>query len=169
MNSISPGGSVVKNLPGKQETRVQCWAGKIPWRRKWQPTPVFLPRKSHGQRSLAGCSPWSHKELEMTGWLTPSLSHKLQYTVNPRFCTLILLKALKFKVSGGFKVPLPLKTNLTISLKLLLTLYVIHKLLNETWTFVIVTDNIIIIKVVKLWQSLFPVLPPTAFFTVAFV
>ena len=33
------------------------WAGKIPWRRKWQPTPVFLPWKSHGQRSLAGKSP----------------------------------------------------------------------------------------------------------------
>ena len=33
--------------------------GKIPWRRKWQPTPVFLPGKSYGQRSLAGYSPWS--------------------------------------------------------------------------------------------------------------
>ena len=34
------------------------WAKKIPWRRKWQPTPVFSPRKSHGQRSLVGYSPW---------------------------------------------------------------------------------------------------------------
>ena len=34
---------------------------KIPWRRKWQLTPVFLPGESHGQRSLAGCSPWGHK------------------------------------------------------------------------------------------------------------
>ena len=34
------------------------WVRKIPWRRKWQPTPVFWPGKSHGQRSLAGCSPW---------------------------------------------------------------------------------------------------------------
>ena len=33
------------------------WVGKIPWRRKWQPTPVFLPGKSHGQRSLVGYSP----------------------------------------------------------------------------------------------------------------
>ena len=39
------------------------WVGKIPWRRKWQPTLVFLPGKSHGQRSLAGYSPWSPKEL----------------------------------------------------------------------------------------------------------
>ena len=38
--------------------------GKIPWRRKWQPTPVFLPRKSHGQMSLAGYRPWGHKELD---------------------------------------------------------------------------------------------------------
>ena len=33
------------------------WVGKLPWRRKWLPTPVFLPRESHGQRSLAGYSP----------------------------------------------------------------------------------------------------------------
>ena len=36
------------------------------WRRKWQPTPVFLPRKSHGWRSLVGYSPWGHKELDTT-------------------------------------------------------------------------------------------------------
>ena len=38
--------------------------GKIPWRRKWQPTPVFLPGKSHKQRSLAGYSPWGRKGTE---------------------------------------------------------------------------------------------------------
>ena len=38
------------------------WVGKIPWSRKWQPTPVFLPGECHGQRSLVGCSPWGHKE-----------------------------------------------------------------------------------------------------------
>ena len=42
------------------------WVGKIPWRRKWQPTPVFLPGESHGRRSLAGYSPQSHKELDTT-------------------------------------------------------------------------------------------------------
>ena len=55
----------VKNLPAMQET-FNPWVEKIPWRKKWQPTPVFLPGKSHGQRSLAGCSPWSHKELGTT-------------------------------------------------------------------------------------------------------
>ena len=40
--------------------------GTIPWRREWQPTPVFLPGKSHGQRSLAGYSPWGRKESDMT-------------------------------------------------------------------------------------------------------
>ena len=40
------------------------WVGKIPWSRKWQPTPVFLPGEFHGQRSLAGCSPWGHKESD---------------------------------------------------------------------------------------------------------
>ena len=37
------------------------WVGKTPWRRAWQPTPVFLPGESHAQRSLAGCSPRGHK------------------------------------------------------------------------------------------------------------
>ncbi|XDA81174.1 hypothetical protein R6Z07F_011148 [Ovis aries] len=42
------------------------WVGKIPWRRKWQPTPVLLPGKSHGRRSLAGYSPWGCKESGRT-------------------------------------------------------------------------------------------------------
>jgi len=49
-----------------QETWFDPWVRKTPWRRKWQPTPVFLPGESHGQRSLAGYSPWGHKELYMT-------------------------------------------------------------------------------------------------------
>ena len=48
---------VVGSIPG---------LGKIPWRRKWQLTPIFLPGESHGQRTLAGCRPWGHKELDMT-------------------------------------------------------------------------------------------------------
>ena len=40
--------------------------GKIPWRREWQPTPVFLPGESQGPRSLAGYSPWGCKELNTT-------------------------------------------------------------------------------------------------------
>ena len=39
---------------------------KIPWRRKWHPTPIFWPGKSHGLRSLVGYSPWGPKELDMT-------------------------------------------------------------------------------------------------------
>ena len=44
--------------------------GKIPWRWKWQPTPVFLPGKSDGWRSLAGYSPWGYKESDTTEQLT---------------------------------------------------------------------------------------------------
>ena len=42
------------------------WLGKIPWNRKWQPTPVFLPGKFHGQRSLVGYSLWDRKESDRT-------------------------------------------------------------------------------------------------------
>ena len=45
------------------------WVRKIPWRRKWQPTPVLLPGESHGGRSLLGYSPWDHKESDTTEWL----------------------------------------------------------------------------------------------------
>ena len=55
----------VKCLPTMQET----WVGKIHWRRKWQLTPVFLPGKSHGQRSLVDYSPWGRKESDTTEWL----------------------------------------------------------------------------------------------------
>jgi len=43
--------------------RFDPWVRKIPWRRKWQPTPVFLPGESHGQRSLVGYSPRGHKRV----------------------------------------------------------------------------------------------------------
>ena len=42
----------------------------LSWRRKWQPTPVFLPRELHGQKSLVGYSPWGHKELDTAERLT---------------------------------------------------------------------------------------------------
>ena len=57
---------MVRNLPAMQETRFEPWVRKIPWRRQWQPTPVFLPGESHGERSLASYSPWGGKESDMT-------------------------------------------------------------------------------------------------------
>ena len=57
----------LKHLPAVQETRFNPWVGKIPWRRKWQPTPIFLPGESHGWRSLVGyISPWGCKESDVT-------------------------------------------------------------------------------------------------------
>ena len=52
--------------------RFHPWVGKIPWCRIWQPTPVYLPGKSHGQTSLVGYSPWSHEESDTytaTQWI----------------------------------------------------------------------------------------------------
>ena len=49
-----------------KRSRFDPWVGKIPWSRKWQPTPLFLPGTSHGQRSLAGCSVWGHRESDTT-------------------------------------------------------------------------------------------------------
>ena len=64
-----------------QRWRFDPWAGKIPCRRKWQPTPVFLPGKSHGHRSLAGYSPWGHKVSDTTELLrTLTLTHTHTHT-----------------------------------------------------------------------------------------
>ena len=61
---------VVKNLPANagdiRDKGFDPWVRKIPSRRKWLPTPVFLPGKSHGQRSLEGYSLWGHRELDTT-------------------------------------------------------------------------------------------------------
>ena len=64
---------VVKNPPETQEKACVAGdmfsilgSGKIPWRKKWQPTPVFLPGEFHGQRSLVGYSPWGCKESDTT-------------------------------------------------------------------------------------------------------
>ena len=61
---------MVKNPPAMQETQVQSLGQKIPWRRKWQPTPVFLPGEFNGQRSPAGYSPQGPKESDMTEQIT---------------------------------------------------------------------------------------------------
>ena len=45
---------------------IDIYVVKLPWRRKWQPTPVFQPGESHGQRTLAGYNPWDGKESDMT-------------------------------------------------------------------------------------------------------
>ena len=55
--------------------RFNTWVRKIPWRRKWQPTLVFLPGKPHWQRCLVGYSPWGHKESETTSWLNNNNSN----------------------------------------------------------------------------------------------
>ena len=88
----SSGGSVASSPPGPSgkcllfvstkgpaglPLRLQCgrpglhpWVGKIPWRRAWKPTPIFLPGESHGQRSLVGCSPWGPKQPDTTQQLS---------------------------------------------------------------------------------------------------
>ena len=96
INTDFPGGSDGKSVclqcrrPG-----LDPWVGRIPWRRKWQPTPVFLPGKFQArQRSLVGYSPWGCKESDTTERLhfTSSYIYKymphndtyLYHTIHPR-------------------------------------------------------------------------------------
>ena len=70
----------VKNLPAMQETGLDPWVGKIPWRRERQPTPVFWPGESHGEGNLAGYSPCSCKESDMIEQLTHTNTHTHTHT-----------------------------------------------------------------------------------------
>ena len=70
---------MVNDPPANVGTGFDPWVRKIPRRRSWQPTPVLWPGELHGQRSLADCSPWGPKELDMTERLTFSLSESTKY------------------------------------------------------------------------------------------
>ena len=80
---------VVKNLPSHVgDTRVTGWisgSGRFAWSRQWQPTSVFLPEESHGQRSLVGYSPWGHKESDLTEhrYSATANDHSMKLVLNP--------------------------------------------------------------------------------------
>ena len=73
MNKGFPVAQIVKSLPAMQDTQIQSLGREDPLEKRWQSTPVFLPGKSYGHRSLAGCSQWGHKESDTTEWLTHNI------------------------------------------------------------------------------------------------
>ena len=76
---MSPGGSDGREICLQcRRPRFDPWVGKIPWRRKWLPTPVFLPGKFHRQRNLVGYSPWAHKESNVTEHKKQNCQEKTQ-------------------------------------------------------------------------------------------
>ena len=79
-----PSGSEVKNLPANagDMDSIAGWERSSAGRRKVQAAPVFLPGKSHGQRSLAGYNPWGHKELDTRSDWTHAHTHMCMYILN---------------------------------------------------------------------------------------
>ena len=80
----SPVAQRLKHLPAMRKTWFDPWVEKIPWRRKWQPTPVFLPGESHGWRSLMDYSPRGCKESDTTEQFHFSLHYEKQNVVWPQ-------------------------------------------------------------------------------------
>ena len=74
---------MVKNPHASQcsTCRFSHWVGKIPWSRKWHITPILLPGKSHGQRSLASYGPWNHIGLDMTEHTTELKYYTTKYLI----------------------------------------------------------------------------------------
>ena len=101
-----------KNLPAVWETRFDLWVGKIPWRREWQPIPVFLLGEFPGQKRLVGYRPCGCKELDMTEQLT-LLWQWVFLQTNLCICPWLLFrkKILRCGISGSrllmriFKIP----------------------------------------------------------------
>ena len=95
---VFPGGSVVKirlQCRSCRRHRIDLQVGKIPWRRAWQPIPVFLPGESHGQKSLAGYSPQGHKKL----YTTEATQHVCAHFICFRYVLFIILLILSNPVS----------------------------------------------------------------------
>ena len=89
----------VKNLPAMQETRFNPWVGKIPWRRDWQPSPVFLPGQSHGKRSPGKVT--IHGVTKSLDWVTNTFS-RIKPNPRPAHCSkCCLLRALAFTSLSG--------------------------------------------------------------------
>ena len=105
---------LVKNPPtnagdGRDEGSIP-WVRKIPWRRKEQPAPVFLPREFHGQRSLAGYSPWGGKESDTTDrTCTRTDTHHLGICCIPCLLGSIILTAGTSLTSSGQDSGLPMQ------------------------------------------------------------
>ena len=95
LNLGFPGGWVVMNPPAKVGDMGLISGLKIPWRRNWQLTPVFLPGKSHGQRSLVGYSPWSHRRVGH------SLVHKQQKCQSLRTAALCDIRQAKCDIKDN--------------------------------------------------------------------
>ena len=101
---------MVKNPPAKagnaKRHRFHSLVRKILWSRKWQLTPVFLPGKFHGQRSLAGSSPWGHKESDRLGDGTHTHTHThTPLLIGPQPAQLWLVSAV-FEEGEGNGTPL---------------------------------------------------------------
>ena len=96
---------VVKNMPanaGDVRDSFNPWVGKIPCRRTWQPTPVFLPGESHGQRRQVGYSPWGRKESDTTRRLTLSLLYTIKFFESHNVIVVIQVNILFWEIFAGF-------------------------------------------------------------------
>ena len=135
---------LVKNHLQCRRPRFQPWVRKITWRRKWQPTPVLLPGKSHGRRSLICYNPWARKESDTTEWLHLKGNYIIKktnvgkhyadnYTIFTRF--IIWSKSQNISIQKwnffGFK-----KTKTSIYIYLKLRQLNIIKILDQNFTFI---------------------------------
>ena len=123
---------MVKNLPANagdlNRHEFDPWVRKTPWRRPWQPTPVFLPGESHGQRGLAGYSPKGHKESDTTEAPEHARTHSIlgrEETNSAKFSKEIICIICHLSLSSPVRVPNKnIKTSTILSFYFSYTIYV---------------------------------------------
>ena len=126
-------------LSGKESTchcrrsRFNLWVGKITWRRKWQPTPVFLPEKSHGQWSLAGYRPWVRRvksRTRLSDWVPPCTSTYIPVPVSQSLTPLVSICLFSFCFTNKFIYTIILYGSY------IPYIFHIYVLINNIWTMV---------------------------------
>ena len=102
---------MVKNPPAMRKTWVDPWVGKIPWRRTWQPTPVFLPGEFHGQRSLA--------ELDTTQWLSMlACWHDLYVYIYIHYLHLYVIYIIFISTFNSMSIPISIFMSMSVSISM---------------------------------------------------
>ena len=104
---------MVKNTPAKckryKRHGFDPWARKIPWRRTWQPSSVFLPRESHIQKSLVGYSSWGHKESDTTELCIDQKAQPRSFSSFSNYVSSYFdeFNSFLLKIPAGVSVPAP--------------------------------------------------------------
>ena len=138
---------------------LDSWVGKIPWRKGWQPTPVFLLGESHGQRNLEGYSPWGRRESDTTERLTTQQNRTAE---NSFIITMLQTENSRCGLPARLKLTLLENNSCTLFHSYNITLEPVTKFPQWTcylWKYIYEIGQVLSIYPLRLQLQLIPNLP----------